>query len=595
MRVLAAAPRPLLIGAGQRHPHAHPHPMHAHIRASWCDGGGGGRSPPARLCTAEDDGDLGPQLPAWWPLALAALAAAATPWSRRGVRFWAGVSPILLAYALYAARARLQGWPAASRERTLLALHEAQAPRALRLVQSLAGGYVKMGQVLANRADTLPAAYVRAFGTLHSSVPPRPWSRMERSLRRDAPALAGALREVNETALGAASTGQAHLATLRDGSRVVLKCQYPEAAGRFDADFGNVARLFRILAPPLVPVILEVRSRADLGVRPRRVWDSVCKRAFLGARPWPAAPPPTPQVRRRFAREFDYEREAADMADIRAAMGRAFGSRVRVPAPRVELCTRTTLVMEWIPGPTLMDAAKARVRAALGDDGIEYLRSRASGAACNVAPPSRLARLRAAPALWTLRRRNTRRMRLLRRVAATQIFRDGVFNADPHPGNVLLCAGGRQLGLIDYGQVMRLSDAQRLALARLIVALTRYPSDERARARTGARARARAAAEVAAAASDLGFRTRRMSDEGLASLASYMFDRDQPGLGPAQTLRAIDAADPIVRLPEDVILAARVSLLLRGTSQLLAQQRPSIAAAWADEARRTVRTLEAEL
>ena len=279
------------------------------------------------------------------------------------------------------------------------------------------------------------------------------------------------------------------------------------------------------------------------------------------------------------------------MADIRAAMGRAFGSRVRVPAPRLELCTRTTLVMEWIPGPTLMDAAKARVRAALGDDGIEYLRSRASGAACSVAPPSRLARLRAAPALWTLRRRNTRRMRLLRRVAATQIFRDGVFNADPHPGNVLLCAGGRQLGLIDYGQVMRLSDAQRLALARLIVAVPKYPSDGRARARTGARARA--AAEVAAAASDLGFRTRRMSDEGLASLASYMFDRDQPGLGPAQTLRAIDAADPIVRLPEDVILAARVSLLLRGTSQLLAQQRPSIAAAWADEARRAVRTLEA--
>ena len=267
MRVLAVAPRPLLTGAV----YAHPHAKHVHIRTSWCDGGGGGRLPPARLCTAEDDGDRGPQLPAWWPLALAALATAATPWSRRGLRFWAGATPILLAYALYAARARLQRWPAASQERTLLALHEAQAARALKLVQSLAGGYFKMGQVLANRADTLPAAYVRAFGSLHSSVPPRPWSRMERSLRRDAPALAGALREVNETALGAASTGQAHLATLRDGSRVVLKCQYPEAAGRFDADFGNVARLFRILAPPLVPVILEVRSRADIGVRPRRV------------------------------------------------------------------------------------------------------------------------------------------------------------------------------------------------------------------------------------------------------------------------------------------------------------------------------------
>ena len=33
-----------------------------------------------------------------------------------------------------------------------------------------------------------------------------------------------------------------------------------------------------------------------------------------------------------------------------------------------------------------------------------------------------------------------------------QIFVDGVFNGDPHPGNILLMPDGR-LGLIDYGQV----------------------------------------------------------------------------------------------------------------------------------------------
>ena len=44
-------------------------------------------------------------------------------------------------------------------------------------------------------------------------------------------------------------------------------------------------------------------------------------------------------------------------------------------------------------------------------------------------------------------------MKLLLRVSGHQIFRDGVFNADPHPGNVLLLPDGR-LGLIDYGQVL---------------------------------------------------------------------------------------------------------------------------------------------
>ena len=45
------------------------------------------------------------------------------------------------------------------------------------------------------------------------------------------------LASVEETALGAASTGQAHRATLRDGREVVLKLQYADA--RASARRGN--------------------------------------------------------------------------------------------------------------------------------------------------------------------------------------------------------------------------------------------------------------------------------------------------------------------------------------------------------------------
>ena len=45
-----------------------------------------------------------------------------------------------------------------------------------------------------------------------------------------------------------------------------------------------------------------------------------------------------------------------------------------------------------------------------------------------------------------------------------------VFNGDPHPGNCLELSDGR-LGLIDFGQTRRLTDTERLALARVIVAL----------------------------------------------------------------------------------------------------------------------------
>ena len=53
-----------------------------------------------------------------------------------------------------------------------------------------------------------------------------------------------------------------------------------------------------------------------------------------------------------------------------------------------------------------------------------------------------------------------------------QIVVDGVFHADPHPGNILLLADGR-LGLIDFGSVGRLDSGLRAALQRLLLAIDR--------------------------------------------------------------------------------------------------------------------------
>lgn len=51
-----------------------------------------------------------------------------------------------------------------------------------------------------------------------------------------------------------------------------------------------------------------------------------------------------------------------------------------------------------------------------------------------------------------------------------QVMMDGVFHADPHPGNVLLLSGGG-LGMIDFGSVGRLDGALREALQRLLLAM----------------------------------------------------------------------------------------------------------------------------
>ena len=63
------------------------------------------------------------------------------------------------------------------------------------------------------------------------------------------------------------------------------------------------------------------------------------------------------------------------------------------------------------------------------------------------------------------------------------------------------------------------------------------------------------------------------------------------GESPARVLKRLEARDHIVRIPQQYILCARVSLLLRGMSQLMVQRPIAIAPLWEAEARRALRTI----
>ena len=68
-------------------------------------------------------------------------------------------------------------------------------------------------------------------------------------------------------------------------------------------------------------------------------------------------------------------------------------------------------------------------------------------------------------------------LKLVMDVHGYEIFVDGSFNGDPHPGNILLLEDGR-LGLIDYGQVKHISREHKIHLAKLIVALASGSRDD---------------------------------------------------------------------------------------------------------------------
>jgi ubiquinone biosynthesis protein len=128
--------------------------------------------------------------------------------------------------------------------------------------------------------------------------------------------------------------------------------------------------------------------------------------------------------------ELDYTIEARNTQVMGELLERA---GIRVPQVFEQLSTRRVLVLEFIDGTPLRDAG-----AVLANLGIH-------------------------------------RAGLARRLLETflaQILEAGVVNADPHPGNVLVLADGT-LAQVDFGSVVRLHATQRLALARLLMAVNR--------------------------------------------------------------------------------------------------------------------------
>jgi aarF domain-containing kinase len=133
-----------------------------------------------------------------------------------------------------------------------------------------------------------------------------------------------------------------------------------------------------------------------------------------------------------------------------------------------------------------------------------------------------------------------------------QIMVDGLFQADPHPGNILVLPDGKA-ALLDFGLTKELPDAARLGFARLVLGA----ADRDAKA-------------IVAAFRELGVKTQSEEPEDVLPLMQLLFDSRPversggvggPGLG---SRRAAVRANPIEAIPGDLVLLGRVIGLLRG-------------------------------
>jgi ubiquinone biosynthesis protein len=134
---------------------------------------------------------------------------------------------------------------------------------------------------------------------------------------------------------------------------------------------------------------------------------------------------------RSLREELDLRVEAHNMTSVAAASARRGDSGVRIPAPVESMSTRPVLVTERLDGQAL---------STIKPDALPHHRD-----------------VLARNLLESLLR---------------EVIVDGVFHADPHPGNIFLLTDG-QVGLLDFGSVGRIDSRMRIALQRLFLSVDR--------------------------------------------------------------------------------------------------------------------------
>jgi predicted unusual protein kinase regulating ubiquinone biosynthesis (AarF/ABC1/UbiB family) len=85
-------------------------------------------------------------------------------------------------------------------------------------LESMGPTFVKLGQILSSRPDLLPDPYIKALSRLQDKVKPFPYEEVEQIIVSELGVrLSKAFTHFDREPLAAASLGQVHKATLRDG------------------------------------------------------------------------------------------------------------------------------------------------------------------------------------------------------------------------------------------------------------------------------------------------------------------------------------------------------------------------------------------
>jgi predicted unusual protein kinase regulating ubiquinone biosynthesis (AarF/ABC1/UbiB family) len=186
---------------------------------------------------------------------------------------------------------------------------------------NLKGPIMKVAQLMATIPDALPPEYAAELQKLQSDAPPMGWAFVKRRMASELGAdWASKYGSFEKEPAAAASLGQVHHATTRDGAPLAVKLQYPDMQSAVEADIRQLEILFAI------------HRRMDPAIDTREILTEI------GA---------------RVREELDYDHEARHAALYRGIF--AGDPTIRVPDVHGDLSTRRLLTMGWLEGRKILE------------------------------------------------------------------------------------------------------------------------------------------------------------------------------------------------------------------------------------------------
>ena len=267
--------------------------------------------------------------------------------------------------------------------------------------------YVKFGQLLSTRPDLLPANYIQALTALQAKVPTVSWEKIQLVIKQELSSpLEEIFAEINPKPIAAGSIAQIHKGKLINGQEVALKVQRPNIDKIVSQDVS------------LIKTIAELVSFTDFGQN----YDVINL---------------AEEFTKALEAELDFTTEAHYTERLRQNLTatRWFDpQQLVIPEIYWDITTKKLLVLEWLEGKPILEA--------------EIIPSKTK----------------------TLTQQKKEITTLLFRAFFQQIYLDGFFHADPHPGNLFYLNNGR-VAIIDCGMIGRLDPRTQQLLTEMLLAI----------------------------------------------------------------------------------------------------------------------------